>query len=578
MTACLEFEKKTGRQMDPQEYEKCAFSIENFLNQASSEPFSGSDTNGDFSSLPEKNYQDWPSNINLLLSTANRRASFTFQRRANPARWARAADAYIILVTENKEHFRSKPKHLLNLLLKEGEHLKYSSTDKLSAESARFYYLLESLIGDYKAAAKDVASAAADRRQRAAIDSGATHTWLSQADLWSITRKQLPETSKRAVLFADNWPVIRTELAPQNKEPARGEGIPLGAFPNPALVWELFSSFPPLFGSELLGLGTIHLRYYTDVFNPEYLADPASLSLWGEPLVTIFAYSVKPPRVAPLKPIAFAHPIVGWKTIMFTECNRAPLCKYLRDYNPAARLKQFDWPIFLRDAAFDKGVEIVPWPSAVSQIETRLEQVLIAQHRTLREEVQREDSDLARAISKLDKAASLIRGLLLMTKPQTIERNDRIRAVLFGRPQIVLCEIQESRVWSPKEAKSKFLPKAVESLGGFEDAVQASAAAATSPDKKCGTPASANAGKVEHLVDGKIIRLLLDSLSSIEVQTRAKFMNRQTLLMNVDTMAQESSEYLLNSMGAEIASGSPNHHVFIEATSSRLEALTSAFQ
>jgi hypothetical protein len=249
MTGCLGYEKKTGKPLSEEGYDNCALDIVNFVELSKSAPLSGQWTQGmagkDFatSSLLAG---DWASNVNLFLGLAGERGGYSVpEKRANPLRWARAAEAFVVLSNESSDIFRKKPRVVLDSLISEGEALDVDLTTTFVNSPQQYLAMLGSLMDEYKNDVKAVSIAAARSRQRPVDAMQAVAAWLDPAELRGIAASHRFEFNQREVSTAGNGPVRETQwpagVPADWKTAIRNSGRQLNPIMFKDYVWNVIS-------------------------------------------------------------------------------------------------------------------------------------------------------------------------------------------------------------------------------------------------------------------------------------------------------------------------------------------------
>jgi hypothetical protein len=474
MKECLGHEAATGKPLTEDAYDTCTFDIAHFVDLAKAEPVSGQwkpgMTGRDFATHTLLS-GDWSGNVNLFLALAKERGGYPLpDRRANPVRWATAVDAYVRLATENTEIFRRKPSKILDELISEGVAINRDFSVTIPGSGDKYLSTLFSLVEDYNHAAQQVGQAAGQVRQRVLTERKAKAAWLSPPELAKIVADFRPELTKRDVQFAGNWPVVNTDWPPyppgpanlreQEKNASLGDGIPFGPLSAKDYVWTLISFDNSLVAIELVGFGELALRYFPDVYQPDFVdASSDAASVWGEPIATVFAYLVKSGGATPpKKPVALQVYQDGEKTTLFLwNCSHlaSAACKYLRPYVnhvPGIPEMQFDWQKFLEAQVALSPHVVVRSPIITTQVENRLDELLMAQHTALLQESQLDGSELYNSMLDLDGTVAAIRGLVALTLPGPSAYDDKVRAALYGRPGRSTCRHTKSRVEEPRPA------------------------------------------------------------------------------------------------------------------------------
>lgn len=273
MEKCLGHKQKTGNALGEKEYDSCVFSILSFIDEAKSSALSG--VPGGAESMEALalvlKEGDWAENINTLLALSHNKAGFPpFQTLPNPIRWATAADAYATLAFENEEFFRKKPRNSLDRIAREGQLLNVTLSSLAVDDPDRFLFLMKALLSSYQEAAAQITVVARKLRSRALADSGALSSWTTPNELRKVALEYRLHMEKRDIPIVGDWPLVETQKWPTSpphwrsfvRDPARGAGIPFKPLSRKHHAWSKLSENPMLIAPELLGMGTVHARYF----------------------------------------------------------------------------------------------------------------------------------------------------------------------------------------------------------------------------------------------------------------------------------------------------------------------------
>ena len=473
MKGCIGYTEVTGQRLTKDKYDTCVTSILSFIDDAKKEALSGGSAIGavpeTFAPMVEPS--NTPAQVNFYISLAAERGHYPpFQRVPNSVRWAQAASYYTALAVENDAIFRSTPQKALNDIVGEGETLDRTLSRDLPLDTARFALAVDSLIGDYQIRANSVEAAAAAIAQRAI---GKATTWLTPAEYASKVAQAADGFIHRDIPIAGAWPVLEfgswPNIPPFIRDQVRGAGSPFHPLPSKAAeyIWDQMIADPSLPALELLGFGRLELRYFPDVYAPALIGDlNITASVWGRPEVTVFAYLLPTGATVPDKPLAMLPYRKSTYTLTWVEqCGGfvGPiLCRGLRSYSNihGVPTEQFNWEADLAGESSLARHRVVASPSIVPRLEQRLDELLVAQHKALLDEVTKKDSDLFRAISSLDATVNALRGLLALTLPAAIKSDDELRAALFGTQDTRRCAILEvsHRCGAPSGTRGQHVP------------------------------------------------------------------------------------------------------------------------
>jgi hypothetical protein len=593
MTRCLRHEVKHGGKLPEKEYEGCIDAIEHFIKLAKSPELSGRSAQGltgkDFVTFLGEG--DWSANVNFFLSLANERGGYHFaDARANPLRWTRAADALVKLAMENEEFFRKKPQTVLKEVLEEGHLLNNTLSDQFVKAPAQYIALLGSLLTEYEREVGAVSVAAENVKTNALkkFDPPGTVAWLSHKELTEVVASLRSKFIERQILHADKWPVIETvwpaAAIPVVKEVSRGAGVSFKELKFPEYIWNAILLDSALVGAELTGLGSLQLRYFPDVDHAEPVGNGMFGVVWGEPLITIFAYLMKPAEVIPKKPIALLDYRAGWTTLVFAEPCSGGLgsiaCKNLRPYpgnTGAGPTRQFDWEKFLQTQNTLALQSVIRSPVVTKQVEARLDKLLTGQLEDLIDEIKKEGSECSRAIAVLNGTVAAIRGLIALTLPGPGVYDEKLRSILYGRPEVNDCYHDDSRVEpSPRQLQAHpHFQEPLKTLTTIEGASSEQNDVPPEGVKKC-SEKGATKINFEYIVDGEMIKSFLARGLGQNGKVIPKLINETILLRNLDSLAKVGSRALATTVANDlqvVSSEGNNYHPSLTYQIERLKTL-----
>jgi hypothetical protein len=511
--------------------------------------------------------EDWASNVNLLLpALAEREKVAIGEPRANPLRWARAADTFLSLVTENWDTFKRKPDAILQQILSEGKSLNEATVTTYTSQPDKYMSAISSLVDDYNRNLATVLLAINKIKSRVVQDETGVSSWLEPGDLRDLVNNQAVRFTSRDIIYADTWPVIEMNwpdlpmLRHLNaymggvdvKSIARGKGGPLAPLKFNEKAWQLLLSDPTVPAAELIGLGQLHLRYFPDVFGAIEVEDviPNYKLVWGEPTVTLFAYVVGTPGVVPKHPIAMRGYRSESNAIVYSAlCARTSACKYRQ---PASGFSPnggtFDWAGFLAAIVTD---------------------------------MDKQGSELYQAIDDLDGTVTAIRGTVALTLPGPSLHDDDLRSILYGYPDRAVCWHAKSRVETQAiiyEADTTRFKDQAAGIGLIDGvSVEPDDTDKDQAVKDC-SDESNTALLLTNLLDRKVLRFIATTPVNGAGTIVPQYLNRTNFLETVEELGRQGSDHLLKVLSKDLAEvkSEDNYHSFLKYQIDRLESLSLA--
>lgn len=586
MKGCIGYQDRTGRKMSVMEYDACVNSIRAFIEDAKSPALSGAKSNGanpgDFARIVRSD--DIPSQVNFFGSLLQERGGYVaLPRLPNPIRWAQAANYFTTLAVQNEEIFRTTPKKTLEEILAQGKGIERTLSHDIPLDKAKFAKTLESLIQDYEFEARSVERAARASAQNS-ITEKAIATWTTPDELSSLLEEAVKKFSQREVLPATPWEVLEGgPLTPNPRDMwkkfgpiVRGAGVKFTPLKNREHLWREVFKEPCLPALELLGLGSLELRYNPDVDQPKLYGD--YVVIWGKPFVTVFVYLLPNGASIPGKPIG----LLPYRTMPFTMvyselCDgRIGIlsCVLLREYQ--GRERTFDWEAFLANETSLARHKVTISPTIEAVVESRLDQLLVEQHANLLRDFTSPESDLYRAVSRLDATVRTIRGMLSLVTPNVAVQDDELTAALYGSPNVQRCILSGSRV-----SKNK-LPDLIASTALQLDPGNLGVVAAQAEPKQAETKVdlpvctARTDNPLLPLLDRKGVEMLLRAGLLEDGQPYSPLLNQDTLLFNIDAYATRSAARFRARIAESLRSLTyeANRHFFLRLEIAKLQALT----
>src|SRR4029079_11411345 len=398
--------------------------------------------------------------------------------------------------------------------------------------------------------------AAAEVKQAAAAviaqHNATISTWLSPEELRSQIQSRWSSFENRDIRVAGKWPVIESKWPtsiPENiRKWTRGLGAKFEPLPDRAAVWQLMARDPQVFAPELLGYGTLHLRYYADVYDPKLTISYNFGGVHGQPIVTVLAYYLKPAETEAAAPRPSRYLLFRYRATSFVwgeTCDGAIGTTFCTDLvalpNDGRASKQFDWDKFLKATNAYSMHQVVRSEELASQVEGRLNQQLTGEQQKLINEVQREDSAVYRAINNLDASVAAIRGVVSLALRTPLYQNDSLRSALYGRINEPSCAYRKSR--SERQAPgaaSVDLPQA-DAIKSLETPKIVAGEAPPMPKdevKECDESNLARASG--QLIDRVGITSLLGRSLNSDGKVVPAQISEITLLQNIDSIATTS--------------------------------------
>jgi hypothetical protein len=324
----------------------------------------------------------------------------------------------------------------------------------------------------------------------------------------------------------------------------------------------------------------LQLRFFPDVADGEFVASPAVEALWGKPIVTIFAYLVEPGITVP-RPIAIMPYQSGLTTTVFIyNCGGGVgpvLCKNLTpshgSWQPSSL---FDWEKALQSQAGLAIASVTNRPGITNEVEQSLNKLLVAQHENLRKEVNRRDGELYRSINDLDGTVSAIRGLVALTLPGPSAYDDKLRSMLYGRPERHTCRRVASRVDDSNAgtASNYLTPEEDNPFSPSFRKIKKTEAKSTDV-KECSLNDGVDDRNSPELIDYNIMTMFLSWGVGQDGNTIAELLDDTNLLRNLDLRAQYGSDEFMITVARDLTevTSKGNRHPFLQYYLGQLRAL-----
>jgi len=381
----------------------------------------------------------WAEEINLFRDIAGE-FSFGFSGdRANPICWERVSNALVNLAIENDGHHASFPSVALDEMIAEGEALTRDISFRLGrdlpAETLRLY---EKLFSIYQTSMADTRSAITAARTSVVISEEVRFDDLVLDFEHPIPHRVINEIRARKIqhvgLGMPGAPET-PQIVSLGNHPAQvvsgNENWPPHS--SPERIWDLVLRMPWIRAYEMLGLGTLDIRYSVTLLNPSTVFCVENAQVRGVHSAVYFVYLVD--KRGGRKLIARSSPIsVPQATV------------YDGPYRRACTAEQPSMGAYVKAQAF---VDLLPYefqplfekqaaPEALQShqrvLKERVVALAIRGRAAILERMENATSDVSDAMRRVEASALLIRGISELAFPRSARNDPKFTYLLFGQP------------------------------------------------------------------------------------------------------------------------------------------------